>query len=135
MERGAGSFIRNKAGELEENLKDPVMKKRKEIREKKEKKTPPLNPPFSKGGTKGGVDSGLPPETKESESGETKKRPADESQAKAEIIAAMAQIIISGENLISGGRPEVKVVEEILGYQISAGERDNLMKEVIADVS
>ena len=35
MERGPGSFIKNKDGKLEENLKDPVMKKRKEIREKK----------------------------------------------------------------------------------------------------
>jgi hypothetical protein len=33
MKRRAGSFIRNDAGELEENLKDPAMKARKEIRE------------------------------------------------------------------------------------------------------
>ncbi len=48
MERGPGSFIRNEEGELEENLKDPVMKKRKE---KREKEAPPLNPPLDKEGT------------------------------------------------------------------------------------
>ncbi len=37
MKRRAGSFIRNDAGGLEENLKDPAMKARKGIRDKAEK--------------------------------------------------------------------------------------------------
>ena len=117
MKRGPGSFIKNKAGKLEENLKDPVMKKRKEIREKK-----------------GGQPKGKTPETKTDEVGGIKERPIDEHQAKAEIIAAMKQVIDIGEDLISGGRPAVNTVEEILGYQISEAERNDLM-EVFSDVS
>ena len=125
MERGAGSFIKNEDGMLEENLKDPVMKKRKENREKKEKEI------REKGAVQPETKA---PETKSVGSGGTKKRPADESQAKAEIIAAMKEVIDIGEDLISGGRPEVKAVEAILGYQISAPERNDLM-EVFSDVS
>ena len=109
MERGPGSFIKNEEGGLEENLEDPVMKNRKEIREKKEK------------------------EKKKKEAGK-KERPSDEHEAKADIIAAMKEVIDIGEDLISGGRPDVKAVEAILGYQISAPERNDLM-EVFSDVS
>ncbi len=109
MKRGAGSYIRNKDGDLEANLKDPVMKERKEIREKKE-------------------------EEKKRKAAGKKERPSDENEAKSEILAAMKQIIDLGENLISGGRPAVKAVEEILGYQISEAERNDLM-EVFNDVS
>jgi len=59
-----------------------------------------------------------------------KERPTDEGQAEEAIIAAMQQILTSGENLISGGRPDVKAVEEILGWQISAKERDALMEKL-----
>lgn len=122
MKRGPGSFIKNKAGKLEENLKDPVMKKRKEIREKKAREKEGRQPEEKT------------PETKASEDGGMKKRPTDEHEAKAEIIAAMRQIIDIGEDLISGGRPDVKAVEDLLGYQISAAERNDLM-EVFSDVS
>ena len=109
MKRGPGSFIKNSDGTLEENLEDPVMEKRKQIRDEKEK------------------------EKRDKASGK-KERPDDEQEAKAEIIAAMKQVIDSGKNLISGGRPKVKAVEAILGYQISEMERNDLM-EVFSDVS
>ena len=117
MKRGPGSFIKNKEGQLEENLKDPVMKERKEIREEKG----------------AGLRSAKAPGTKSSDGGEPKKRPADEQAAKTEIIAAMKEVIDTGKNLISGGRPKVKAVEAILKYQISEMERDDLM-EVFSDV-
>lgn len=125
MERRPGSFIRNKAGKLEENLKDPVMKKRKEIREKKEREAREKE---------AGQPEGKAPETKSVEGDKVKKRPTDEHQAKTEIVAAMKRVIDIGEDLISGGRPAVKAVEEILGYQISEAERNGLM-EVFSDVS
>ena len=118
MKRGAGSFIKNGDGTLAENLEDPVMKKRKEIREKKG----------------AGQPEAKAPETKSAPGGGTKKRPTDEQEAKTQIIAAMKEVIDIGKNLISGGRPDVKAVEAILGYQISAPERNDLM-EVFSDVS
>ena len=133
MERGAGSFIKNKEGKLEENLKDPVMKKRKEIREAKEKEIREAKEKEIR--EKGaGQPEGKAPETKAPAGGGTKKRPADEHEAKTEIIAAMKEVIDTGENLISGGRPKVKAVEAILKYQISEAERNDLM-EVFSDVS
>ncbi len=119
MKRGAGSYIRNEDGELEENLEDPVMKERKEIREKKSKEKKSAQPEEK---------------TLKTETFGTRKRPVDKQEAKLEIIAAMKEVIDIGENLISGGRPAVKAVEEILGYQISEAERNDLM-EVFNDVS
>ena len=46
------------------------------------------------------------------------------------ILDAMKMIVEEGEDLTQEGKPEVKAIEGILGYDISAQERDDLMDEL-----
>ena len=56
-----------------------------------------------------------------------KKSPGERAP---EILEAMKLVRAEGKNLTADGRPTVEAVEEILGYDISAEERDNLMDEM-----
>ena len=54
-------------------------------------------------------------------------------ERKANILEATRMVLESGENLTQGGKPEVKAVEAILGYDITAAERDEAMEVLEAE--
>jgi hypothetical protein len=58
-------------------------------------------------------------------------RPEDEGLAKAEIVAAINALDENNAELFTqNGKPTTQAIEAILGYQVSAAERDALWLEM-----
>ena len=56
-------------------------------------------------------------------------RPDDPDALNAAIVGAMRQVIASGSGLTAAGVPKVDAIEAVLGYDVSADERDRAWVE------
>lgn len=57
---------------------------------------------------------------------EPRSRPDDAEQLHSEIAGAIRQVIASGEGLTAAGIPKVEAIEAVLGYDVSADERNRV---------
>ena len=66
----------------------------------------------------------------EAKAAEAAKLNAEAEERARAILDAMNRIVVEGNNLTRDGKPEVKAIEGVLGYDISAQERDDLMDKL-----